>query len=127
MVGPSLKKYTSVEERIKAEKAAQEAAASAAESSRLDLIGQISNFFASADKDGDGRVTLEEFQSVMADPSMSHCIMKLRLPVAMSAAELFDYLDADGSGAITAHELVNGCSRFAGDTQRLTQKILSKR
>merc|ERR1712151_277000 len=127
MVGPSLKKYSSVEERERAEKAAQDAQVSEAENSRLQLIGQISLFFSKADADGNSQVSLEEFEKVMADPSMADCIKKLRLPLAMTSAELFTYLDAEGKGFITASDLVDGCSRWAGDTQRMWKKTLAKR
>merc|ERR1712203_711630 len=63
MVGPSLKKYSSVEEREQAEMAAQQAKVSEAERQRLELIGRISEFFSKADVDKDARVTLEEFQT----------------------------------------------------------------
>jgi len=127
MVGPSLKKYTSVEERMKAQKAVREQEASEAERNRLELIGQISKFFVEADANHDSKITLNDFQRVMADPSMVECIKKLRLPVGMTSAELFDYLDEDRNGAITAAEFVDGCSRFAGDSQRVIQKLFSKR
>merc|ERR1712107_725552 len=100
---------------------------SEAELRRLELIGKISEFFSKADADNDAKVTLEEFQTIMADRSMADCIKQLKIPVAMTATELFSYLDADGNGAITANELVDGCSRWTADSQRLVQKIISKR
>merc|ERR1712187_409601 len=127
MVGPSLKKYSSVEERERAEKAAQDAQVSEAENARLQLIGNISQFFSKADADGNSQVSLEEFEKVMADPSMTDCIKKLRLPLAMTSAELFTYLDAEGKGFITASDLVDGCSRWSGDTERMLKKLLAKR
>merc|ERR1712019_276272 len=98
MVGPKVKKYSSVEERKRAEKLAEQAQVSEAENARLELIGQISHFFSKADADGNSQVSPEEFEKVMADPSMTDCIKKLRLPLAMTSPELFSYLDSESKG-----------------------------
>merc|ERR1712226_1108458 len=62
MVGPSLKKYSSVEEREKAERVAHEANISEAERSRVELINEITAFFVKADADGNGLLDIKEFE-----------------------------------------------------------------
>jgi hypothetical protein len=123
MIGPSEQKYSSPEERL----SAQKAEVSEAERRRLDLIGEISSFFRRADADGDSLVTLDEFKQALADPSMAECIKKLRIPLAMTSEELFDSLDMENKGVLTASDLVDGCSRWAGDSERLLRKIVSMR
>jgi len=127
MVGPTEKKFSSVEERQRANEAARQAQISQAERERLELIGEISRFLAKADADGNSQVSLEEFEKVMADPSMKSCIKKLRIPLAMTSSELFSYLDGEGKGFISTGDLVDGCSRWAGDSERILKKILTKR
>merc|ERR1712176_873059 len=127
MVGPTEKKFNSVEERQLAHALAKEAKISEAEKRRLDLIGEISRFFSKADADGNSQVSPQEFEKAMADPSMADCIKKLRLPLALTSSELFSYLDGDSKGYISAIDLVDGCSRWAGDSERILKKILAKR
>lgn len=127
MIGPSLKKYATVKEREEAEKKLQAAKLSESEKQRLELISDISRFFTTADSDGDSLITLAEFEEVMANPSMTGIIKRLRLPLGMTAAELFDYLDTEGKGVVTAQDLVDGCSRWSGDSRRLAQMLAAKR
>lgn len=127
MIGPSLKKYSSVQEREEAEKKLRAAKVSENEKRRLDLISDISCFLATADRDGDSLISLEELEKVMANPSMTGVIKRLRLPLGMTAAELFDYLDTEGKGVVTAQDVVDGCSRWSGDSKRLAQIIAAKR
>lgn len=127
MIGPSLKKYATTQERDEAEKALQAAKVSEGGRQREQLISDISRFFAAADSDGNSLITLEEFETVMANPSMTGLIKRMRLPLGMTAAELFDYLDSEGKGAITAVDLVDGCSRWSGDSRRMAQMLAARR
>jgi Ca2+-binding EF-hand superfamily protein len=125
MIGPELKKFSSFEGRDKEMQALYQERTSQAERERIELVCQISQFFIKADSDGNGLLDLNEFEKVMADPSMTECTKKLRFPLAMSAPDLFDYLDVQRRGRISAGDLVEGCSRWAGDSQRLLKKLVT--
>jgi len=106
--------YSSVAERKQAEKAATQAKISEEERRRLSLISEISSFFTRADVDGDSLITLDEFKQALADPSMTECIKKLRIPPAMTSEELFVSLDHEGKGVLTASDLVDGLREGEG-------------
>jgi fumarate hydratase class II len=127
MIKPTLKKYSSAEEREREEQAARQAEVSHREVQRLDLIRQISTFFTAADTDRSGTLSLEEFEAVLADPNMKDLIKLLRIPLAWTPQEVFQYLDRDNKGVVSASDLVDGCSRWHGDHERLIQRTLNKR
>lgn len=64
-----------------------------------------------ADVDGDERISLEEFCS-MISPSMLHEMSAARLGADRSIVALFAMLDVDGDGYITQRELASVASRF---------------
>ena len=127
MIKPTLKKYSSAEEKDREEQAARQAEVSQKEVQRLDLIRQISTFFAAADTDRSGTLSLDEFEAVLSDPEMKDLVKRLRIPLAWTPQEVFQYLDRDNTGFVSASNLVDGCSRWHGDHERLIQRTLNKR
>lgn len=127
MVGPTLKKYASAEEREKAENATRAAKVAKTEAERSLLIDQINNFFKKADKDGNGNLSMEEFTSVLEDPGMKDTLKKMRIPLGWQPAEVFEYLDNTRKGYVSAEDLVDGCSKWHGDYGRAMKIAMAKR
>merc|ERR1712137_1477867 len=65
-----------------------------------------------ADASGDGTVSLDEFQTLLEDPTMRLWLSAQDIDVGDSAL-LFDLLD-NGDGELTANELCSGISRLKG-------------
>jgi len=79
--------------------------------------------FEHLDDDGDGSVTLDEFQGVSDDPSMRTWLSAMDLEV-WDVESMFRLIDADGSGRLTAQELVLGVSRFKGQARSIDLNTL---
>jgi fumarate hydratase class II len=127
MVGPSLKKYSSPEEREEAERAIKHAKVAKADMKREILIEEIQFFFEAADKDGNGELDMQEFTDVMENPLVREPIRKMRIPLGWNPAELFEYLDTSAKGYVTAEDLVDGCSKWHGDYGRAIKIAMAKR
>mmetsp|Transcript_116763 Transcript_116763/g.190078 ORF Transcript_116763/g.190078 Transcript_116763/m.190078 type:complete len:123 (+) Transcript_116763:95-463(+) len=58
-------------------------------------------------------ITKTAFKLVLRDPNMAELLEDLEVP-ASSANSIFDTLDADNSGTLSVHELIDGIMRLQG-------------
>merc|ERR1711964_292803 len=92
---------------------------------------KLRELFACADESGDGKITEEEFGSMLSDPSMTSYLGVLDLDVH-EVMSLFHLLD-DGDGHVTYDEFVKGVLQLKGQARSQdviailhdTQKILN--
>jgi len=103
----------------------QQIAANDPESAAKYAVGQMENylhringFFKQADVDHTGTLSWEEFKKQLEDPKTQSYFQALELDVSQ-APVLFDLLDADGSGAVTVEEFVEGCVRLRGQARSI--------
>jgi fumarate hydratase class II len=125
MLTPSLKKYSSVEEARQGEKEARRAAVMQDERDRIEIIHKVTLLFNEADSlniDRNGLLSMEKFEKVSSNPMMKEILQRLRIPSTWTAQEVFAYLDRKGRGIVSASDLVEGCSRWRGDHERLVQR-----
>eukprot|EP00929_Paragymnodinium_shiwhaense_P025814 TRINITY_DN15528_c0_g1_i2.p1 TRINITY_DN15528_c0_g1~~TRINITY_DN15528_c0_g1_i2.p1 ORF type:complete len:584 (+),score=74.61 TRINITY_DN15528_c0_g1_i2:99-1850(+) len=73
---------------------------------------KMTQLFKEADESGDGELTLEEFREVMADPRVKSWLAAQELEVR-DVELVFELVD-NGSGAITAEDLVVGFAQLKG-------------
>ena len=128
MIAPSpAKTFGSPEEKQAFEITKAEELVKKQEQERKQLIHDIAVFFESADADGNGRLDEEELEAALRNPSLKTQIQKLRMPATWTSKEVFDYLDQDRDGGVSASELVDACSRWHGDNERALQRALARR
>jgi len=78
----------------------------------------IETLFNELDKDGDGTLSLEEFEDSLRDDRMNAFIKVLDIEV-QDAFELYKLLDENGSGSISSDEFVEGCMRLKGSARTI--------
>jgi hypothetical protein len=86
---------------------------------------KMGRLFVAADESGDGKVDVEEFRATMQEPDVQTWMASMDLNVE-DAGMVFELLDADGDGALTASELVEGVSRLMGDARNLDMLVLMR-
>jgi hypothetical protein len=126
MIAPSLKKYSSVEEAQLSEKEARRAAVLEEERDRIEIIHRITLLFNEAESlniERTGTLSFDKFEQVLSNPTMIEILKRLRIPPAWTAKEVFEYLDVDGRGIVSATDFINGCSRWRGDNERHVQQL----
>merc|ERR1712187_354928 len=79
--------------------------------------------FEEIDEDGDGAVTLEEFEKYLEDDSILTYFNALGLDID-AAWSLFLLLDTDETGTVDIEEFVLGCVRLKGASKRLDVAVL---
>lgn len=79
----------------------------------LDTFHLALDLFKQSDRDHDGELTWEEFESQLNSESMKRYFDVVDLDIA-EAKTLFSLIDVDGSGKIDANEFVNACFRLRG-------------
>lgn len=84
---------------------------------------KLKGFFIEADTDGSGRLSWEEFETHLQNPSVKAYFHALELDVS-SADALFRILDADGSGEVGVSEFVEGCMWLKNQAKSLDIKML---
>jgi len=82
----------------------------------LDIGNQLRRASLSEMQDINMRVTKEEFLLVIQDPEVQTIMDDLELPPERS--NLFDILDADGSGYLEVTELIQGMLRVRGEARK---------
>merc|ERR550532_2117622 len=86
---------------------------------------KIGALFDLADADGDGQIELAEFKEVLADKEVRTWLAAMELDIH-DDDELFNLLDIDDSGSITADELVTGVSRLKGSAKNYDMVALQR-
>jgi len=74
---------------------------------------KMKQLFQSADASGDGALDLAEFKAVMGMPGVQTWLSAMELDVR-DADSLFQLIDDDGDGQLTAEELIKGAGRLKG-------------
>ncbi|CAE7937623.1 Cacna1e [Symbiodinium necroappetens] len=77
------------------------------------LCGEMRRIFASADMDGNGCITFEEFCKHVEDPWVQAFLSGLDIDIS-DARIVFTLLDVDGSGSLTVEEFVDGAMKLKG-------------
>merc|ERR1719327_429138 len=76
----------------------------------------IFEVFQQADKNNDGELTKDEFMQGLEMDSVQAQLAKADISIH-DAAELFEIMDADGSGAVQVEEWIEGCLRCRGQAR----------
>lgn len=78
------------------------------------MVMSFKDFFETADTDGNGELTYEEFQeAVLSNPELVSTLEDIDIP-SDQWRDLFHVLDSDGDGKLTAKEFLAGVIRVRG-------------
>eukprot|EP00928_Gymnodinium_smaydae_P069923 TRINITY_DN5378_c0_g1_i1.p1 TRINITY_DN5378_c0_g1~~TRINITY_DN5378_c0_g1_i1.p1 ORF type:complete len:722 (+),score=113.61 TRINITY_DN5378_c0_g1_i1:80-2245(+) len=91
---------------------------STAKDREADLVSIIYDTFTSMDKNGEGSISWATFEKFKDEPRMVNYFRAVDLDQS-EARSLFDLLDIDGSGCLTAEEFVIGCLRLRGPARAI--------
>lgn len=83
----------------------------------LDMVGAKEEGPRISHKDMSVDITKEQFHELIEDPGVQNLFDELDLSVT-DREDLFDVLDGDGSGAISAQELVKGVLKVRGEAKK---------
>jgi len=83
-------------------------------------LATLKRFFDEADINGDGTLTLEEFEAVL--PSTQHLLKSVGIRMK-DARELYHILDWNGQGHLHVHDFLEGIARALGVTSHNCQGI----
>jgi hypothetical protein len=86
---------------------------------------KMDRLFEAADETGDGLLDMGEFLATMKEPEVQTWMASMDLDVE-DAGMVFQLVDADGDGRLTAQELISGVSRLMGDARNLDLLILMR-
>merc|ERR1712194_15168 len=84
---------------------------------KAEYMKKLHSVFLAADTSGDGKVTLEEFEIVMAVPDVQNYMEVLELQCSEAVA-LFNLLD-NGGGVISYEEFVSGLMKLKGQARSM--------
>jgi len=102
MIGIIVEQTTSATQRMnEADKDAERQERLLKIQSLLDVVGEI-------DQEGDGNITMEEFEEAENNPRLRDILASIDLPPAFSCTDLFVMLDKEGDGELSAQEFFNG-------------------
>jgi len=103
------------------------------EKERTRVLQHLRDIFLIADKDGNGTLTIDEFEAAIQKPDVMNRLKLIELPMS-DAMELFYILDHDGSGELSVDEFIGGCMRLKGSAKskdllavQISVETLSKR
>lgn len=83
----------------------------------------IKKFFLEADVDKSGKLSWTEFKTHLSNPKVKAYFQALDLEVSQ-ANHLFDLLDTDNDGLVSADEFVDGANRLKGYARNLDMNML---
>merc|ERR1719284_1728484 len=90
-----------------------------------DMLENLQKLFKDIDMDGDGSITLEEFDLAVRDPEGTVRSIFLLLDIDVTDARAFFHIiDVDHSGCIEIDEFVMGCMRFRASGPYLGMEVL---
>eukprot|EP00930_Biecheleria_cincta_P015400 TRINITY_DN12870_c0_g3_i1.p1 TRINITY_DN12870_c0_g3~~TRINITY_DN12870_c0_g3_i1.p1 ORF type:complete len:569 (+),score=97.82 TRINITY_DN12870_c0_g3_i1:154-1860(+) len=81
-----------------------------------EYIALLRDFFSVIDDDGSGEISLEEFDEILKDPTLSAYFRVLGFDLD-DAGRFLSIMDLDGSETIQLEEFIYGCQRFKGAAQ----------
>jgi len=85
--------------------------------------GKMRRLFKDTDANGDGRLTLEEFQEVVREPVVGTWLGSMDLDSRDTVA-LFQLIDENMDGTISADELINGVARLKGAARSIDLNVM---
>jgi len=91
--------------------------------SKKRYLESMQDIFEEMDADGQGTISMEEFQENLKDERVIAYFNALKLDVT-DARVLFRLLDTDDSGEITIDEFIVGCYKLQGESRSLDMKIM---
>jgi len=87
------------------------------------LMRDLREIFETIDLDGDGHLTLAEFERGLRDPNVQHQLESMELTI-QEARMLFSLLDSAGSNAIEIEDFVLGCMQLRGGARNFDVALL---
>eukprot|EP00928_Gymnodinium_smaydae_P046035 TRINITY_DN30635_c0_g1_i1.p1 TRINITY_DN30635_c0_g1~~TRINITY_DN30635_c0_g1_i1.p1 ORF type:complete len:461 (+),score=57.18 TRINITY_DN30635_c0_g1_i1:66-1448(+) len=87
-------------------------------------IETLKSLFYSLDESGDGKCSLEEFQTHLSEVKMEALLRSLDIEVR-DALTLFELFDTDGTGYIDLEEFVTGCITLRGGAKAVHMEKIS--
>jgi len=87
-------------------------------------VESMQQIFMAMDKDGNGGIGLEEFETAIVDPRMVAYFNALGLDIT-DVETLFTLLDRDSTGTIDMEEFLVGCMRLKGEASSLNLAKMS--
>lgn len=92
-------------------------------SSKKRYLDSMKDIFEEMDGDGQGTLSMEEFESKLQDERVVAFFNALKLNVS-DARVLFRLIDTDKSGDVTIDEFLKGCYTLQGESRSLDMKIM---
>lgn len=86
-------------------------------------LESMKELFEDMDHDGEGSISMTEFESKLQDERVIAFFSALKLDVS-DARVLFRLIDTDKSGDITIDEFLQGCYKLQGESRSLDMKIM---
>jgi len=86
-------------------------------------LEDLRDVFDEIDTDGDGYITLSEFEKRLNDENVIAYFNSLKLDVS-DARALFELMDFDHSEEVNINEFVQGCHKLQGESRALDMKIM---
>merc|ERR1719414_2925382 len=89
------------------------------EDKQMDLVKKVRRAFGQVESDSSGGdITLEEFTNHFLSPEMHEVFKAIEINMAR-AEDLFNFLDQDGSGSLSAEEFAIGAVNLQGPAKAL--------
>lgn len=79
-----------------------------AEERRMQLTETLYNLFVQLDEDGNGEMSLAEFQAVLQSREIMRLLSEATSIVPKDLLDLFEWMDDDGSGVVSMDEFMSG-------------------
>mmetsp|Transcript_5752 Transcript_5752/g.10355 ORF Transcript_5752/g.10355 Transcript_5752/m.10355 type:complete len:762 (-) Transcript_5752:111-2396(-) len=90
---------------------------------KLEFVDTMQRVFEELDQDGNGSLTLEEFEAQLDDDHILSFMSTLELDIDQ-VRTLVTLLDKDGSGTVEIEEFIEGCLKLKGGAKSLDMAIL---
>merc|ERR1712151_25036 len=88
-----------------------------------EFSNKLREFFIAADTSGDGRLSLEELEEILADPGVHAWLKVLELEVYEVMA-LFRLLDDNKDGTVSYEEFLGGTVRLKGNARAIDSILI---
>lgn len=96
---------------------------SATKDKEVYMVNSVRTMFRRLDIDLDGELTWEQFETALAEAEMREYFRQIDVDIS-EARGIFDLLDIDGSGTLSAEDFVSGCMRISGHAKALDTLVL---
>jgi len=81
-------------------------------------LATLKNIFDDIDTDASGCLNQDEFTLLLGHKEIGVCLQSLNIPPS-HASQLFQLIDADGSGSVQIQEFLQGCDRLQGSLKAM--------